>query len=104
MTASTERDEPIAEITLDGEDPRLNWKSPGANGDSHYHGGTYTSNGRESPVQGYGYKCNTCSKSEPGDHTQQKRGPEVEPPCFPLITLRDGAEAGPRGRASLFTC
>ena len=28
MTASTERDEPIAEITLDGEDPRLNWRAP----------------------------------------------------------------------------
>ena len=28
MTASTERDEPIAEITLDGEDPHLNWRAP----------------------------------------------------------------------------
>ena len=32
--------------------------------------------------------------AEVGDHTQQKRGPEVGPPCSPSITLQYGAEVG----------
>ena len=106
MTASTERDEPIAEITLDGEDPRLNWGAPepmetAASMEERIQAmvekalsRVMASNATPVPSQSQGTVNLTGDGAEAGVRTRQKRGPEVGPPSSPLFTLRDGAEVG----------